>query len=121
MDKRPEIERVAYELYQRDGCLHGRDFDHWLQAEKIVHSKEATVAAAKSSVLKKATASAPAKKNVAAKRTKMVDEGKTVGNMKIKAKSAKPGSRQKRKATLGMTCHICVWGLTICLKGICRQ
>jgi hypothetical protein len=97
VDKRPEIERVAYEFYQRDGCLHGRDFDHWLQAEKSVHSKEATVAAAKSSVSKKATASGPAKKNVAAKRTKTVDEGETVGNMKIKAKSAKPSSRLKEK------------------------
>ena len=39
MDKRLEIEMVAYEFYQRDGCLHGRDFDHWLQAEKSVHPK----------------------------------------------------------------------------------
>ena len=100
MDKRPEIERVAYELYQRDGCLHGRDFDHWLQAEKSVHYKEAAVAAAKSSVSKEGTASAQGKKKVAARGTKMTDEGKTAGNMAVKAKAAKTASRQKKEKSL---------------------
>jgi HSP20 family molecular chaperone IbpA len=27
------IERRAYELYERGGCTHGRDFDDWIQAE----------------------------------------------------------------------------------------
>jgi HSP20 family molecular chaperone IbpA len=27
------IERRAYELYERRGCTHGRDFDDWIQAE----------------------------------------------------------------------------------------
>ena len=44
------------------------------------------------------TASGPAKKNVAAKRTKTVDDGETIGDMKIKAKSAKTESRKKEKS-----------------------
>ena len=49
MNKRHEIERLAYELYQREGCTHGRDMEHWLEAERIVqcrhHEFDATDAA----------------------------------------------------------------------------
>ena len=30
------IEIKAQELWEKDGCKHGRDLDYWLQAEKIV-------------------------------------------------------------------------------------
>jgi hypothetical protein len=29
-----EIARRAYELWQRNGCPHGRDVEHWCQAER---------------------------------------------------------------------------------------
>ena len=38
-DKRQEIEKTAYELYEKSGCVSGRDVDHWLEAEKMVHSR----------------------------------------------------------------------------------
>jgi len=38
MDFYDEIAKVAYELYERDGRIHGRDLDHWLEAEMIVLS-----------------------------------------------------------------------------------
>ena len=40
MDKRidlhEEIARVAHDIYEKRGGLHGSDLDDWLQAEKIV-------------------------------------------------------------------------------------
>jgi len=40
MDLYDEIAKVAYELYERDGRIHGRDLDHWLEAEIIVKSRD---------------------------------------------------------------------------------
>ncbi|MCC6048040.1 MAG: DUF2934 domain-containing protein [Thermodesulfobacterium sp.] len=34
-----EIRRVAYELYEKSGCIPGRDLENWLEAERIVLSK----------------------------------------------------------------------------------
>ncbi len=35
-----KIARVAYELYEKSGYVHGRDVEHWLEAEKIVMGKK---------------------------------------------------------------------------------
>jgi hypothetical protein len=34
MSKKEQVEKRAYEIYQTQGSGHGRDLDHWLQAEK---------------------------------------------------------------------------------------
>jgi len=31
-----EIIRVAYDLYEEGGCVHGYHLEHWLEAERIV-------------------------------------------------------------------------------------
>lgn len=31
-----EIEKVAYELWEKCGCLPGREIENWLEAERIV-------------------------------------------------------------------------------------
>ena len=31
-----QIFRVAYDIYERNGRVEGRDLDHWLEAERIV-------------------------------------------------------------------------------------
>lgn len=31
-----KIARVAYELYEKSGYVHGRDVEHWIEAERIV-------------------------------------------------------------------------------------
>jgi hypothetical protein len=31
---RQKISERAYDLWKRDGCPHGKDVDHWLQAEQ---------------------------------------------------------------------------------------
>jgi Protein of unknown function (DUF2934) len=35
-----KIARVAYELYEKSGYVHGRDVEHWLEAELIVLGKK---------------------------------------------------------------------------------
>ena len=30
----------AYELWQREGCPHGRDVDHWVQAEREIAEEQ---------------------------------------------------------------------------------
>jgi hypothetical protein len=34
-----EIARVAYELWERNGYIHGCDIEHWCEAESIVISR----------------------------------------------------------------------------------
>ncbi|MGD0231838.1 MAG: DUF2934 domain-containing protein [Syntrophorhabdales bacterium] len=36
MDLHEKIAVVAYELFERDGSQHGKDTEHWLEAERIV-------------------------------------------------------------------------------------
>ena len=31
-----EIEKAAYELWEKGGCLPGREIEHWIEAERIV-------------------------------------------------------------------------------------
>ncbi len=35
-----KIARVAYELFEKSGRIHGRDVEHWLEAEVIVFGKK---------------------------------------------------------------------------------
>ena len=39
MDFYNEIARVAYELYERSGYIHGRDLNNWVEAERIVRAR----------------------------------------------------------------------------------
>lgn len=41
MDIRQEIEKLAYELYEKSGRVVGRDLHNWLEAEKIVKARHA--------------------------------------------------------------------------------
>lgn len=36
MDIHEEISKVAYVLYEKSGCIKGRDDENWLEAERIV-------------------------------------------------------------------------------------
>jgi hypothetical protein len=42
MDWNGEVEKVAYELFERDGRQHGKDKEHWMEAEKIVRARHAS-------------------------------------------------------------------------------
>jgi hypothetical protein len=41
MNLHEEIAKVAYELYEARGCVHGWDLDDWLEAERIVLARHA--------------------------------------------------------------------------------
>jgi hypothetical protein len=67
MGLREEIATAAYYLYERSGWLHGRDEEHWLEAERSVMgrlSEQSSGAALK----KVAAPSPPAKKKMAMRR-----------------------------------------------------
>ena len=34
-----EVARVAYELYEQGGCMHGHDVENWFKAEEIVKQR----------------------------------------------------------------------------------
>lgn len=36
MDLRDEIRKAAYYLYEKSGWMHGRDEEHWYEAERMV-------------------------------------------------------------------------------------
>ena len=39
MDLCEEIARVAYEIFEREGRVHGRHLEHWCEAEIVVTTK----------------------------------------------------------------------------------
>jgi ribosomal 50S subunit-recycling heat shock protein len=40
MKRHEEIQKLAYELFENSGRFHGRDFDHWLEAERIIRARQ---------------------------------------------------------------------------------
>ena len=89
MINRREIEKIAYELYLGDGCIPGRELDHWIEAERIFHSRQAAFAEIKPSFSKKAAPEKPGKKKVAAMGSKTIVETKPPRTSKAKVKSKK--------------------------------
>ena len=55
MKKHREIQKLAYELFKKSGQAHGRDIEHWLEAEHIIRTREMDIHAAdaKAAALKK--------------------------------------------------------------------
>jgi hypothetical protein len=39
MDYYDEIARVAYDIFEREGKVHGRHFEHWIEAEIVVTTR----------------------------------------------------------------------------------
>ncbi|MDI6791094.1 MAG: DUF2934 domain-containing protein [Thermodesulfobacteriota bacterium] len=50
-----EIAKVAYELWEKGGCVPGRDLENWLEAERIVITRYAEKSTAKEKPKKAAT------------------------------------------------------------------
>ncbi len=42
MNLKEEIAKIAYELYVKGGCIHGRDCENWIEAERIVLTRRAS-------------------------------------------------------------------------------
>lgn len=39
MEREEQIRSLAYNIWQEEGCPHGRNVEHWLKAEAILQSK----------------------------------------------------------------------------------
>jgi len=46
MKRHKEIQKLAYEMFEKSGRVHGRELDHWLEAERIIKAREIDVRAA---------------------------------------------------------------------------
>jgi hypothetical protein len=46
MKRHKEIQKVAYDMFEKSGKVHGRELDHWLEAERIIKAREIDVHAA---------------------------------------------------------------------------
>jgi len=46
MKKHEEIKKLAYDIYEKSGRSHGREIDHWLEAECIIRAREMDMHAA---------------------------------------------------------------------------
>ena len=40
MKRHKEIQRLAYELFEKGGRVHDREIDHWLEAERILRARQ---------------------------------------------------------------------------------
>jgi len=41
MKKHEEIQKLAYNIFEKSSREHGKDLDHWLEAERIIQAREA--------------------------------------------------------------------------------
>jgi hypothetical protein len=82
MDKRREIEKLAYDFFQRDGCVHGREFEHWIEAERIVQARCTVLASEKPAKAKKPVAAKAVSVKVAEKKSKTATKAPAKGKVK---------------------------------------
>lgn len=40
MKRHEEIQKLAFELFEKSGRFHGREIDHWLEAERIIKARQ---------------------------------------------------------------------------------
>ncbi|HYQ47851.1 MAG TPA: DUF2934 domain-containing protein [Thermodesulfovibrionales bacterium] len=40
MKRHEEIQKLAYDLFEKSGRTHGREIDHWLEAERMIRARE---------------------------------------------------------------------------------
>ncbi|MFA4943524.1 MAG: DUF2934 domain-containing protein [Lentisphaeria bacterium] len=40
MKRREELKRLAYELFEKGGRSHGREMEHWLEAERLLRARQ---------------------------------------------------------------------------------
>ena len=46
MKKHEEIKKLAYDIFEKCDRPHGREIDHWLEAERIIRAREMDLHAA---------------------------------------------------------------------------
>jgi hypothetical protein len=68
MDMKSEIEKKAYELYEKGGRADGFELQHWLEAEKIVKARLGGVVSGGTKLAGKSPGTKPVSKTAAAKK-----------------------------------------------------
>ena len=53
MKRHKEIQKLAYEMFEKSGKVHGKELDHWLEAERIIKAREIEVRATDSEAISK--------------------------------------------------------------------
>jgi hypothetical protein len=56
MEIKNEIEKQAYDIFEKSGRIPGHEIEHWLEAEKIVRSMHAAAGNSKGAAAKKSAA-----------------------------------------------------------------
>jgi hypothetical protein len=46
MKRHKEIQKLAYDIFEKSGRVHGRELDHWFEAEQIIKAHEVGIHAA---------------------------------------------------------------------------
>ncbi len=64
MGREDEVKLIAYNIWEEEGCLHGKDCEYWLRAEAIWQQQQKL-----KSVIKSSTTGS---KQIAEKNTKVV-------------------------------------------------
>jgi hypothetical protein len=80
------IEERAYHIWQREGCPHGRDFEHWVQAQVELEAEARPSTNGRSNGAK---AKAPAKLKAAAPRVAAAPKAKAPAKPRAAAKPKK--------------------------------
>ncbi len=94
MDLYEEIAKLAYEMFEREGMVHGKHLDHWFEAERIVISKykeQEIMVEQKQEENKEAVA--PKKRKPAVKKAKEAKEGE----IKTKKSTTKKTETTKKR------------------------
>jgi len=94
MDLTDEIAQVAYELFEKDGKQHGKDKEHWLEAERIVNKKHNIKRVPAKPVKAKAT-----QDKAKTKSDLSTSKDKTAGKVIVKAVTAKAGKTAKAQSS----------------------
>jgi hypothetical protein len=74
MELHEEIEMIAYELWEQTGRIHGRDLEHWFEAERIVKERYELETPAKKKPQEKKPVKSGKKKGVKTQKRKTSEE-----------------------------------------------
>jgi hypothetical protein len=90
MNKEDRIRRRAYEIWEREGRPHGRDWDHWVKAAGEI-DKEGTAPEAANG------AGSPVRKRSGGRRSSPAMPGETILPPAVAAKPKRPRAKRTAK------------------------
>ncbi len=94
MDLYEEIAKLAYEMFEREGRVHGKHLDHWFEAEKIIISRyKVQEVEVEHKQEENSEAVAPKKKKPSVRKAKEATEGEA----KTKKPTAKKTETTKKR------------------------